>query len=268
MLRAARRDRRASSGSRSRPSGRRRAAAVRGRVVRPRARPRGAAPPARPRPRAGGVPARARARAARSRSWASRRATATGSRRCRSALGALAAPAWRRLMRRRRPRRNGAAAGAGPTETTYGALEALVDVHTFTPGDAARRSPRDAGFTDVRVSRRGAGRERLRLVAAHARVRRRPEHACRCAWHQFAFRSYLALQWLDGRLLEPRLPAEPLLQPAALRPQARLTSAAADAYTGRDGRRRATTSRSSRCRSCCCRPRWCRSTSSRSATRR
>ena len=27
------------------------------------------------------------------------------------------------------------------------------------------------------------------------------------AWHQFAFRSYLALQWLDGKLLEPRLPA-------------------------------------------------------------
>ena len=27
------------------------------------------------------------------------------------------------------------------------------------------------------------------------------------AWHKFAFRSYLALQSLDGRLLEPRLPA-------------------------------------------------------------
>ena len=27
------------------------------------------------------------------------------------------------------------------------------------------------------------------------------------AWHRFAFSSYLALQWVDGRLLEPRLPA-------------------------------------------------------------
>jgi hypothetical protein len=28
------------------------------------------------------------------------------------------------------------------------------------------------------------------------------------AWHRFAFSSYLALQWVDGRLLEPRLPAD------------------------------------------------------------
>ncbi len=28
------------------------------------------------------------------------------------------------------------------------------------------------------------------------------------AWHNFAFRSYLTLQSLDGRLLEPRLPAD------------------------------------------------------------
>jgi hypothetical protein len=27
-------------------------------------------------------------------------------------------------------------------------------------------------------------------------------------WHRFAFSSYLALQWVDGKLLEPRLPAE------------------------------------------------------------
>ena len=26
-------------------------------------------------------------------------------------------------------------------------------------------------------------------------------------WHRFAFRTYLALQRVDGRLLEPRLPA-------------------------------------------------------------
>ena len=27
-------------------------------------------------------------------------------------------------------------------------------------------------------------------------------------WHNFAFRSYLTLQSLDGRVLEPRLPAD------------------------------------------------------------
>jgi hypothetical protein len=27
-------------------------------------------------------------------------------------------------------------------------------------------------------------------------------------WHRFAYRSYLALQWVDGNLLEPRLPAD------------------------------------------------------------
>jgi hypothetical protein len=27
------------------------------------------------------------------------------------------------------------------------------------------------------------------------------------AWHRFAFSTYLALHWVDGRLLEPRLPA-------------------------------------------------------------
>ena len=54
--------------------------------------------------------------------------------------------------------------------------------------------------------RRGAAGQHVRLVPAPARVRRGPESVPR-AWHNFAFRSYLALQSLDGRLLEPRLPA-------------------------------------------------------------
>jgi hypothetical protein len=33
-----------------------------------------------------------------------------------------------------------------------------------------------------------------------------PEHVPR-AWHLFAFSSYIALQCVDGRVLEPRLPA-------------------------------------------------------------
>ena len=42
------------------------------------------------------------------------------------------------------------------------------------------------------------------------------------AWHQFAFRSYIALQWLDGRL-SSRGCRRPLLQPPALRSKTRLT---------------------------------------------
>jgi ubiquinone/menaquinone biosynthesis C-methylase UbiE len=118
-------------------------------------------------------------------------------------IGAVVEPAWRRAMRAA-PKTN----GAGPephAEETYGALEGLVDVHTFTPqdlGDFARR----AGFTDVRVS----GEELLanmygwflRRLEADVEPTSVPY-----AWHKFAFRSYLALQALDGRLLEPRLPA-------------------------------------------------------------
>ena len=40
------------------------------------------------------------------------------------------------------------------------------------------------------------------------------------AWKQYAFRGYLALQEVDRRMLEGRLPAGRLLQPAAERAQA------------------------------------------------
>jgi len=118
-------------------------------------------------------------------------------------IGALVEPVWRRLMRaapkdpaRVRP----------PAEDTYSELEGLVDVHTFTP-DGLRALARGAGFTDVRVS----GEE---LVAnVYGWFLRRLESdvdpaSVPLAWHRFAFRSYLALQWVDGRLLEPRLPAD------------------------------------------------------------
>jgi len=119
-------------------------------------------------------------------------------------LGALVEPGWRRLMRAA-PRVE-AALDAAPAEQTYGALEGLVDVHTFTPG-GLRALARDAGFTGVRV----AGEE---LVAnVYGWFLRRLEAdvdpaTVPFAWHRFAFSSYLALQWVDGKLLEPRLPAE------------------------------------------------------------
>jgi ubiquinone/menaquinone biosynthesis C-methylase UbiE len=122
-------------------------------------------------------------------------------------LGALAAPAWRRLVGA--GSRNGsldgleAAEREGEQDDTQ--LERLVDVHVFNPGTLHALSTR-AGFVDVRVS----GEELLanaygwllRALEAGTDPYRVPR-----AWHQFAFRSYLALQWLDGRMLEPRLPA-------------------------------------------------------------
>jgi ubiquinone/menaquinone biosynthesis C-methylase UbiE len=118
-------------------------------------------------------------------------------------IGRLVEPAWRRAMSAA-PKTNGSQASPD-AELVYGELEGLVDVHTFGPADL-RALATEAGFTDVRV----CGEELLanmygwflrRLEADVA-----PESVPH-AWHRFAFRSYLALQSLDGRLLEPRLPA-------------------------------------------------------------
>jgi ubiquinone/menaquinone biosynthesis C-methylase UbiE len=117
-------------------------------------------------------------------------------------IGALVQPVWRRVMR---AAPNDGAGTRSPAEDTYSALEGLVDVHTFTP-DNLRTLAHDAGFTDVRVS----GEELLANV--YGWFLRRLESdvdptSVPLAWHRFAFSSYLALQWVDGRLLEPRLPA-------------------------------------------------------------
>ena len=112
-------------------------------------------------PRAGGVSRASCARAARSRSWASPRATATGSRSLPKRVGALAAPAWRRLDRR--ARQGGTASDAGPTrpERRAASSRQLVDVHTFTPGRAARRSRAAPGFDRrARVAARSCSRTR------------------------------------------------------------------------------------------------------------
>jgi ubiquinone/menaquinone biosynthesis C-methylase UbiE len=120
-------------------------------------------------------------------------------------LGAIAAPIWRRLMGADYP--NGMVETASPTTPADDdhQLEQFVDVHTFDPS-MLRELTANAGFVDVRVS----GEELLanaygwwlRALEAGSDPFRVPR-----AWHQFAFRSYLALQWLDGKLLEPRLPA-------------------------------------------------------------
>jgi ubiquinone/menaquinone biosynthesis C-methylase UbiE len=109
-----------------------------------------------------------------------------------------AAPLWRRVMGAR-----AAAEPQGDGEEEH-ALEAVVDVHAFVPEDLERFA-RAAGFTDVRVR----GEELLanwfgwfnRTVEATADPRDIP-----WAWIQYAYRGYLALQRVDRRLLEPRLP--------------------------------------------------------------
>ncbi len=107
------------------------------------------------------------------------------------------APLWRRAL------------GAGPAvpdpdEQPVADLEGVVDVHAFAPGELLGAA-RSAGFRDVRVS----GEELLanwfgwtnRTLEATADPEQIP-----WAWRQFAYRGYLALQELDRRLLEGRLP--------------------------------------------------------------
>jgi SAM-dependent methyltransferase len=108
---------------------------------------------------------------------------------------AAVAPLWRTVMRAG-PARNGGAANHE--------LEALVDVHAFTP-DTLADAARAAGLCGVRVR----GEELLanwfgwanRALEATADPDEVP-----WAWKVYAFRGYLALQELDRRLLEPRLP--------------------------------------------------------------
>jgi ubiquinone/menaquinone biosynthesis C-methylase UbiE len=112
-----------------------------------------------------------------------------------------AAPLWRRIMGARPGHGFGEADRGAPADE---ALEAFVDVHSFTPEDLASPA-RAAGFTDVTVR----GEELLanwfgwanRTLEASARAEDIP-----WLWTQYAYRGYLALQRVDRALLEPRLP--------------------------------------------------------------
>ena len=114
---------------------------------------------------------------------------------------AAVAPLWRARDARAAPRRDGHADGGGGRTTSS---SAYVDVHAFTPDDLAAR-PARAGLDDVRVR----GEELLanwfgwanRALEATADPDEVP-----WAWKVYAFRGYLALQEVDRRLLEPRLP--------------------------------------------------------------
>jgi ubiquinone/menaquinone biosynthesis C-methylase UbiE len=107
------------------------------------------------------------------------------------------APLWRRALGAARAP---GADGGEPDE----ALEGVVDVHAFAPGELARMA-RGAGLQEVRVS----GEELLsnwfgwtnRTLEATAVPEDVP-----WAWRLYAYRGYLLLQELDRRLLESRLP--------------------------------------------------------------
>ncbi len=115
-------------------------------------------------------------------------------------IGILAAPAWRRLV--------GAPSSAdgndADAEDDGHRLEPWVDVHVFSPGELRTMAAR-AGFTEVRISGEELVASAYGWLLRSLQADSDPEEVPR-GWHQFAFRSYLALQWLDGNVLESRLP--------------------------------------------------------------
>jgi ubiquinone/menaquinone biosynthesis C-methylase UbiE len=114
--------------------------------------------------------------------------------------GLVLAPVWRRAVGARER------AVAEYEQSEGHSLEGEVDVHAFAPADL-RRLLRDSGF-----EKRHVGGEELlsnawgwglRTVESSAE----PE-SISFGWRRFAFNSYIALQKVDTRLLEPYLPAE------------------------------------------------------------
>ncbi|HWB69388.1 MAG TPA: methyltransferase domain-containing protein [Solirubrobacterales bacterium] len=114
--------------------------------------------------------------------------------------GTLVAPLWRGLVRARER-------SVPEAEQSHGhSLEGEVDVHAFAPADL-RGLLREAGFEERHVGGEellaNAWGWGLRTVESTAE----PESVS-FGWRRFAFRSYMALQSVDTRLLEPHLPAE------------------------------------------------------------
>jgi ubiquinone/menaquinone biosynthesis C-methylase UbiE len=114
--------------------------------------------------------------------------------------GLVLAPAWRRLTGAEQR------AVAEADQSEGHSLEGEVDVHAFAPRDL-RRLLREAGFEQRRVGGEellsNAWGWGLRTVESSAE----PE-SISFRWRRFAFNSYIALQKVDSRLLEPHLPAE------------------------------------------------------------
>ena len=119
--------------------------------------------------------------------------------------GLAAAPLWRRLVG---ARAGGDAAGERRADAPDDhALEALVDVHAFTPGDLERHAARAAGFADVRVR----GEELLANWFGWFNRTRRGDRAARATSRAPGSSTPTAatslLQKVDRAVLEPHLPA-------------------------------------------------------------
>ena len=161
----ARRQRRPARSRRACDPGRRRVAAVRRRELRPRARSRGASPPAEPRPGVCRVPPGARPRGpdrVRRRAFALRRSARVRAQ-ARSGGGGAAVASGAAGALRAAPCRAGLARGSRAR------ARALRRHPRLRPRRAVARSPRQAGFEPGQGPRRGARGQLVRLVQPHAR---------------------------------------------------------------------------------------------------
>ena len=112
------------------------------------------------------------------------------------------APVWRTLMRARRAHWQG---NGSPSAEDDHALERWVDVHAFAPGELVRHA-QQAGFEGVRVGGEELAASLFGWTNRALEATAEPDDVP-WLWRQYAFRGYLALQQLDRRVLEGRLPA-------------------------------------------------------------
>jgi ubiquinone/menaquinone biosynthesis C-methylase UbiE len=112
------------------------------------------------------------------------------------------APLWRRLMGAAARSNGGHRHGPGSEEDR---LERVVDVHAFTPA-ALSEAAGAAGLVDVRVGGEELAASLFGWANRSLEATAEPDDVPRL-WRQYAYHGYLALQALDRRLLEPRLPA-------------------------------------------------------------
>ena len=113
-----------------------------------------------------------------------------------------------------------ASAGAGrrrelDESSRAAALEAVVDLHTFDPADAARRWRSRAGAVDVRHRHRGADRGLVRLAGAHVRGRGAAGASSGWGWAMFAYRTWQRLSAAGPRVLARVRAGRAVLQRAA-----------------------------------------------------
>jgi SAM-dependent methyltransferase len=112
----------------------------------------------------------------------------------------VTAPVWRKMMGARK--HTGGDGTWGKNEEAK--LEQRVDVHAFAPADL-EQAARGGGFKNVRI--RGEELAASWFGWANRTLESTAEPAdVPWLWRRYAFHGYLALQRVDGALLEPYLP--------------------------------------------------------------